>query len=82
MFNEYFDYLFSNNKINIIFAHNLGSFDGRYIFKYLSLYSKNNPLDVTTCIDLTNKFVSITKTKVVSKNTKNKFTKKISGVSP
>lgn len=45
-----------NSKM-VIFTHNLGSFDGFFIFKYLSLILDNNQLN--TIIDQHHKFISI-----------------------
>lgn len=50
-----------------IFAHNLGSFDGYFIFKQLSVYAK--PEEVSTIIDKQNKFIYISyKNKIVFKD--------------
>jgi len=56
LFKDLFDYLLNNFK-GVIFVHNLGSFDGFYIYKYLSNYSE--PENVSTIIDNKNKFIQI-----------------------
>jgi hypothetical protein len=56
LFKDVFDYLLSQFK-GIIFVHNLGSFDGFYIYKYLSNYSE--PENVSTIIDNKKKFIQI-----------------------
>nr|YP_009710785.1 DNA polymerase type B [Amanita thiersii]QFZ98734.1 DNA polymerase type B [Amanita thiersii] len=58
MWKELFKYL-EKNCLNykIIFIHNLGSFDGYFIYKYLSDYDK--PEQVKTIIDQHNKFITI-----------------------
>jgi hypothetical protein len=53
---ELFDYITQNFK-GVIFVHNLGSFDGLYIYKYLSGYTK--PENVSSIIDDKNKFIQI-----------------------
>jgi DNA polymerase type B, organellar and viral len=56
LWKEIFDYLLNNFK-GIIFVHNLGSFDGFYIYKYLSNYAE--PENVSAIIDDKNKFIQI-----------------------
>jgi DNA polymerase type B, organellar and viral len=46
-------------NFEIIFTHNLGSFDGYFIYKALSNYFTNNPEKVSTIIDNQNKFITI-----------------------
>lgn len=60
LWNDFFTYLINNNNltINYIFVHNLGSFDGYFIYKALSI--KYKPEQVNTIIDHHNKFISIT----------------------
>ena len=43
LFKQYFKYL-TQNKIKLIFAHNLGGFDGNFITKYLYHYTKDPEL--------------------------------------
>ena len=45
------------NKVNIIFVHNLGGFDGYFIFKYLANTYPNN---VNALVDMDNRFITIT----------------------
>lgn len=56
LWNNFFDYI-SHKFKGVIFVHNLGSFDGLYIYHYLSNYSKPNK--VSTIIDDKNKFIQI-----------------------
>ena len=62
-FNDLFDQLFhflSNNltdSVNTIFVHNLGGFDGIFIYKYLSQHFNNGNLK--TIIDDANRFILI-----------------------
>jgi hypothetical protein len=60
LWDEFFNYLLNNNKLknNYIFVHNLGSFDGYFIYKALSNNFK--PDQVNTIIDHHNKFIQIT----------------------
>lgn len=64
MWEEYFEYLisFNNTKkgknVNTIFFHNLGSFDGYFIYK--ALLNHFNPDAIDTIIDDANKFITIT----------------------
>ena len=57
MFNRYFKNL-EKEEINLVFAHNLGGFDGYYLFKYLYYYSENKNL-IKVLIDDSNKFIKI-----------------------
>jgi hypothetical protein len=58
MFREYLDYMTSLNRNCTIFAHNLGGYDGYFIYKYfLSIIS--NVDDLNTMIDNANKFITI-----------------------
>ena len=56
--------LFEKNKNLTIYSHNLGSFDGYFIYKPLVkyfkelYYDKSNPIDAL--IDDRNKFITIT----------------------
>ena len=59
LLNEFFEYLESNLKLknNTVFVHNLGSFDGIFLHKYLiNKYSKNN---VKTLMIDNNKFICV-----------------------
>lgn len=59
LWRELFNYLLNNIKnvdYRTIFVHNLGSFDGFFIYKYLSLVYPEN---VKTLIDEQNKFILI-----------------------
>lgn len=65
LWNKYFNYLEEviKNEITLIdkltiFAHNLGDFDGYFLYKGLML--NYNPEQVTAIIDETNTFISIT----------------------
>ena len=59
LWNEVFTYLITTltDKNNIIFCHNLGAFDGYFIFKYLS---KHYPKNVEAIVDAENRFITIT----------------------
>jgi DNA polymerase type B, organellar and viral len=57
LWKEYFDYLIKSGN-NLIFAHNLGSFDGYFLYK--GLMSCYHPDNVTSIIDDSNTFISIT----------------------
>jgi len=59
LWDEYF-YNVISSKIGIVFMHNLGSFDGYFIYKALSIYAYENKHKVSTIIDQHNKFISIT----------------------
>lgn len=59
LWKDFFKYLENNSILgnNYIFVHNLGSFDGYFIFKAISeLYHPNN---ISTIIDHHNKFIKI-----------------------
>ena len=64
LWREYFDYIisFDNSRkgknVATIFSHNLGSFDGYFLYKALLNYI--NPNQVDTIIDDSNKFITIT----------------------
>lgn len=61
LWNQYFTYL-ENLDLNInkltIFAHNLGNFDGYFLYK--GLMNHYNPDIISSIIDDSNKFISIT----------------------
>lgn len=66
MFNKFFKFVIKN-KINNIFTHNLGSFDGYFIIKALTTYLKNSAVHVNTLIDKQHRFITINyKTKKVN----------------
>lgn len=54
---EFFNFLENESFTKTIFVRNLGSFDGYFIYKYLSIYAK--PENVSTIIDQHNKFIII-----------------------
>lgn len=56
MFMEFYFYLLTITS-HTIYVHNLGSFDGYFIFKYFSMLLKAN--EITSIIDPHNKFISI-----------------------
>ena len=58
LFNKYFKFLVKS-KVKLIFAHNLGGFDGYFIIKYLYHYTKDPKL-VDLMLDKNNKFIKIT----------------------
>ena len=61
LFKDFYVYLcdhISNDSLNTIVVHNLGSFDGLFIYKYLSKIIE--PENITTLIDHHNKFITIT----------------------
>ena len=62
MWREYFDYVISfdhsRNNVNTIFFHNLGSFDGYFVYKALLDYI--DPDNINAIIDDSNKFITIT----------------------
>jgi len=60
LWNRVFDFIFKNpSNFEIIFTHNLGSFDGYFIYKALSNYFTDNPEKLSTIIDNQNKFITI-----------------------
>lgn len=56
LWNELFNYLIKTYS-GVIFIHNLGNFDGYFLYKALSNYAK--PTDVSTIIDDHNEFIQI-----------------------
>ena|ERR1700704_2414382 len=56
LWEEYFKFV-ESNLFPVIFAHNLGNFDGYFIFKALSSYA--NPDKISTIIDPHNAFIQI-----------------------
>lgn len=68
LWKEFFIYLendiFNKYPLITIFIHNLGSFDGYFIYKQLSLFIHNNPnersnSDISCILDKSNKFITI-----------------------
>ena len=62
LWKRFFEFLINKNHsdFHTIFAHNLGEFDGYFIYKALSIFSTDtNPLYVKTKIDPHNKFIII-----------------------
>lgn len=59
LWTEYFNYMIKSG-IRTVFVHNLGSFDGYFIYKHLSILASNFPESVQTIIDDHSKFISIT----------------------
>jgi DNA polymerase type B, organellar and viral len=57
---EFFNFIENESFTKTIFVHNLGSFDGYFIYKYLSMHAK--PENVSTIIDQHNKFITISYT--------------------
>jgi len=58
LWEEFFNFIINNNEyFNNIFVHNLGSFDGYFIYKEMSNIFK--PDEVSTIIDDKNKFIQI-----------------------
>jgi hypothetical protein len=56
MFKEYFTYIQTKGFPKVVFIHNLGSFDGYFLYKYLLEYDYKN----TSCIiDKANEFIEI-----------------------
>lgn len=62
LWKDVFEYLTKHFK-GVIFVHNLGSFDGFFIYKYLSVFAK--PEKVSTIIDDKNKFIQISYNKEI-----------------
>jgi hypothetical protein len=60
MFNDYFEFIFKQ-KAKIIFYHNLGRFDGVFIFEALVKYAKAHDTleEIQTLIDAKKSFLSI-----------------------
>jgi hypothetical protein len=70
LWDKFFDFILVNCNKDVIFVHNLGSFDGFFIYKALS--NRFKPEEVTCLIDNHNKFIQITliidKLKIVFKD--------------
>lgn len=58
LWNKFFDFIILNCNKDVIFVHNLGSFDGFFLYKALSNRFKAD--EVTCLIDNQNKFIQIT----------------------
>jgi DNA polymerase type B, organellar and viral len=59
LWTDFFAYIITNNHLfKAIFLHNLGSFDGYFIYKTLSTFFEPN--QISTIIDHHNKFIKIT----------------------
>ncbi len=58
LWNNFFELILSNCNKHVIFIHNLGSFDGFFLYKALS--NRFKPLEVSCLIDSHNKFIQIT----------------------
>jgi len=58
LWSNFFDFILINCNKEVIFVHNLGSFDGFFIYKALS--NKFKPEEVSCLIDTQNKFIQIT----------------------
>lgn len=71
LFIEFFKYInseeFINHNIRVIFAHNLGNFDGLFLFRGL-LKVVGNIKEITTLIDQHNKFILIKYKNIVFKD--------------
>lgn len=70
LWDKFFDFILANCNKNVIFVHNLGGFDGFFIYKALS--NRFKPEEVSCLIDNHNKFIQITleieKLKIVFKD--------------
>lgn len=64
LWNGFFDFILNNCNKEVIFVHNLGSFDGFFIYKALSIRFKPEEISCLTIvmvmIDTHNKFIQIT----------------------
>lgn len=58
LWNNLFDFILKHCNKNVIFVHNLGNFDGFFIYKALS--NRFKPEEVSCLIDHHNKFIQIT----------------------
>ena len=56
--NKFFDFIGLNCNKQVIFVHNLGNFDGFFIYKGLS--NRFKPEEVSCLIDSQNRFIQIT----------------------
>jgi hypothetical protein len=55
---EYFEFI-QKSGVKTVFVHNLGSFDGYFIYKGLIIYNQSSLKKVKTIIDDQNEFISI-----------------------
>ena len=69
LFTRYFNYI-EKLRPHTIFVHNLGSFDGYFIMKYLTLKYENDR--VSCIIDDSNKFIQISLDQNIDDKSKNK----------
>ena len=68
LWSEFYEYLTTLSSYSLtIYVHNLGGFDGIFIFKYLASIS-NDPSMVDTIIDGSNKFITISYNGIVFKD--------------
>ena len=58
LWDKFFDFILINCNKEVIFVHNLGNFDGFFIYKALS--NRFKPDEVSCLIDSHNKFIQIT----------------------
>lgn len=58
LWDKFFDFILKFCDKDIIFVHNLGGFDGFFIYKALS--NRFKPIEISCLIDTHNKFISIT----------------------
>jgi hypothetical protein len=58
LFKQYLDFMTLQKKSYTIFAHNLGNYDGYFLYKYL-LATIENIDDLSTLIDADNKFITL-----------------------
>jgi hypothetical protein len=58
LWDKFFDFILLNCNKDVIFVHNLGNFDGFFIYKALS--NRFKPEEVSCLIDNHNKFIQIT----------------------
>jgi DNA polymerase type B, organellar and viral len=58
LWNDFFNFTVSNFNKEVIFVHNLGGFDGFFLYKALS--NRFKPEEVSCLIDSYNKFIQIT----------------------
>ena len=72
MFKILYNFIINNNHIKTIFCHNLGNFDGFFIYKYFSKVV-DEITDLTSLIDQHNKFVAIKIDRIIFKDSKRIF---------
>jgi hypothetical protein len=59
LFKDYMDYMCSLQKDYVIFAHNLGSYDGYFLYKNIMSILEDVD-DITCLVDNDNKFITVT----------------------